>query len=322
MSPEVTGREGEGVDDYSSLGDTTVDEHTPPDTGREPSGHHKTTESPFASSVSIGTPYHDPHPVDGLSAVRRQLRERGLSAAGTDIVMASWKPGTEKQYRPHINRWIQFCGKWTIDSLHPSVTDVLNFLSVTFHRGVGYECVNTARGALSAVGIVLEGCRVGNHPLVNRFLRGVFNLRLPTPRYAETWDVAPVLQKLRTMDPLDCLSLKELTLKLVMLMALTQAARVQTLHLLMLRNISIGEDDISIWLGDNIKQCRPNFNVRVVKFGAYVEDARLCVYVTFKKYLKLTEKIRKEFVNDNGKLFISFMKPHKNVSKDTVARSG
>ena len=46
----------------------------------------------------------------------------------------------------------------------------------------------------------------------------------------------------------------------------------------------------------------------------------MCVYVTLKNYLKLTEKIRKEFGNDNGKLLISFIRPHKNVSKDTVAR--
>jgi len=185
---------------------------------------------------------------------------------------------------------------------------------------VGYDCVNTARGALSALGIVVEGCRAGNHPLVNRFLRGVFNLRPSKPRYAEAWDVKPVLQKIRTMDPLHCLSLKELAFKWVMLMALTQAARVQTLHLLMLRNISIGEDSISVWLGGNIKQCRPKFNVQVVKFHAYAQDARLCVYVTLKKYIEKTEKLRKEFGNDNGKLLISFIKPHKNVSKDTVAR--
>lgn len=156
-------------------------------------------------------------------------------------------------------------------------------MSETFHRGVGYECVNTARGTLSSLGIVVDGCRAGNHPLVNRFLRGVFNLRPPKPRYTETWDVQPVLEKLRTMVPLKCLSLKDLTLKLVMLMALTQAARVQTLHLLVLRNIDIGVDSISVELGGNIKQCRPKFNVQLVKFQAYVRDKRLCVYETLKQ---------------------------------------
>ena len=159
-----------------------------------------------------------------LPLVREQLRERGVSSASTDIIMASWRPATAKQYRPHIKRWLQFCGRKCINSFNPTVADTVNFLSDTFHRGVGYDSVNTARGALSSLGIVVDGCRAGNHPLVNRLLRGIFNLRPPLPRFAETWDVQPVLQHLRTMDPLNSLSLKDLTFKLVMLMALTQAA--------------------------------------------------------------------------------------------------
>ncbi|KAK3890227.1 hypothetical protein Pcinc_005762 [Petrolisthes cinctipes] len=36
-------------------------------------------------------------------------------------------------------------------------------------------------GALSSLGIVVGGCRAGNHPLVNRFMKGVFNLRPSKP---------------------------------------------------------------------------------------------------------------------------------------------
>ncbi|XP_045101891.1 uncharacterized protein LOC123498642 [Portunus trituberculatus] len=115
---------------------------------------------------------------------------------------------------------------------------------------------------------------------VNRFLRGVFNLRPPMPRYTQTLDVKLVLEQLCTLEPLCTLTLKELTLKLVMLMALTQAARVQTLHLLVLKNIRIGETSICVSLGDNIKQCHPKFNVKFVNFTAYATDKRLCVCET------------------------------------------
>lgn len=167
---------------------------------------------------------------------------------------------------------------------------------------------------------MLEGYRAGTHPLINRFLRGVFNLRPSCPRYAETWDVQPVLEKLRTMDPLSELSLKELTLKLVMLMALTQAARVQTLHLLLGKGACIEESCITLWLGGNLKQCRPKFNIRMVKFLAYERDFRLCVVQTMKEYLVRTKNLRKNSDQDQGKLLISFIKPHGCVSKDTVAR--
>ena len=254
-----------------------------------------------------------------LPLVREQLRERGVSSAGTDIIMASWRPATAKQYRPHIKRWLQFCGRKCINSFNPTVADIVNFLSDTFHRGVGYDSVNTARGALSSLGIVVDGCRAGNHPLVNRLLRGIFNLRPPLPRFAETWDVQPVLQHLRTMDPLNSLSLKDLTFKLVMLMALTQAARMQTLHLLLLSGIQIKKDSISVRLQGHIKQSRPDFNVRSITFHAYSKDSRLCVCETLKFYIAQTEQLR-SLENDDECLLISFIKPHKGVSKDTIAR--
>lgn len=320
MSTENEGGESQGVDGCSNVDFPSLDGPSSANVDQGPQAHHSENKCTTTSLISGRTPDYDPHPIAGMSFVRQQLRGRGVSSEGTEIIMASWRPGTMRQYRPHIKRWSSFCDRWNINPSTPSVISVLNFLSETFHRGVGYESVNTARGALSALGITLEGCRAGNHPLINRFMRGVFNLRPSCPRYAETWDVQPVLQKLRSMSPLQDLSLKSLTLKLVMLMALTQAARVQTLHLLLYSNAIVDNNSVSLLLGGNIKQCRPKFNVRMFKFHAYLPDSRMCVVNTLKEYINRTENLRKEFGKDNGKLLISVVKPHKSVSKATVAR--
>ena len=58
-------------------------------------------------------------------------------------------------------------------------------------------------------------------------MTGVFNLRPTQPRYKEFWDVALVLDYLRTLMPVSDLSLKQLSYKLAMLIALTQASRTQ-----------------------------------------------------------------------------------------------
>ncbi|XP_063889338.1 uncharacterized protein LOC135116055 [Scylla paramamosain] len=139
-------------------------------------------------------------------------------------------------------------------------------------------------------------------------------------RYAAIWEVKPGLQRIRTMDPLHSISLKDQSLKLVMLMALMQAARVQTLHLLMLRNIAFGEDSVSVLLGGNIKQCKSKFNVHTIEFRAYTQDNRLCVFMTMKEHIERTEKLLTEFVNADGKLLISYIKPYRSVSEDMVAR--
>ena len=119
---------------------------------------------------------------------------------------------------------------------------------------------------------------------------GVFNLRPSIPRYVETWDIQLVLQKLQAMGLLCSLSLKELTLKLVMLMVLTQAARVQTLHLLLFGTIHSEKDSFFYLVrGQHIKQCRPKFNMYVVTCKAYAKNNGLYVCKTLKKYIVKTE---------------------------------
>ena len=59
-----------------------------------------------------------------------------------------------------------------------------------------------------------------SQPLVVRFLKGVYESRPSVPRYVETWDVTVVLKFLATLHPPSKLTLRELTLKLVMLVSL------------------------------------------------------------------------------------------------------
>ena len=69
------------------------------------------------------------------------------------------------------------------------------------------------------------------------FLTGVYNLQPTRPKYVETWDVSKVLSYLKTLSPVEDLSLKMLSYKLVMLIALTQASRSQSIALLTVDNI-------------------------------------------------------------------------------------
>lgn len=88
-----------------------------------------------------------------------------------------------------------------MDPPHPPVKDVLEFLQELYERGLRYSCLNTARSALSSI-IVLDGnVTVGNHPLVQRFLKGVFQTRPAFPRYTTTWDTSIVLTDLKTLHP-------------------------------------------------------------------------------------------------------------------------
>ena len=116
--------------------------------------------------------------------------------------MSSWRESTHKQYCSYAERWLQFCSEIKADLLHPNVSQVLNFLIKLYHTGIGHSALNTARSAVSALCSTNDGVHVplGTHPLVRRFMKGVFNLRPTKPRYSVTWDVNKVLDYIRSSN--------------------------------------------------------------------------------------------------------------------------
>ena len=110
----------------------------------------------------------------------------------------------QKQYQVYIRKWISFCDQREINRVHSSVALGLAFLVELYEQGLGYSSLNTARSEISS--FILLGnehiLRFGSHPLVIRFMKAF---------------VKAVF-----------ISLKDLTLKLVMLFALVATARVQT----------------------------------------------------------------------------------------------
>lgn len=129
-----------------------------------------------------------------------------------------------------------------MDPLSPPVGIVLDFLQELYDSGLGYSCINTARSALSTFLILENNVTIGAHPLVQRFIRGVFQARPALPRYTSMWDTSIVLRYLQTLHPLTDLSLKNLTYKLIMMCALVTGQRCQTIHLMSLKNMHMDED--------------------------------------------------------------------------------
>ena len=93
-----------------------------------------------------------------------------------------------------------------------------------FHQGRQYRTIGVHHSAIYSIHTPLEGVIVGQHPLVTKFMKGIFSLRPLKPRYFVTWDVNDVLQLLRSWFPAKSLSLKKLSLKLAMLVALITAS--------------------------------------------------------------------------------------------------
>ncbi len=65
----------------------------------------------------------------------------------------------------------------------------LDFLAELFEQGLQHRTINTIRSAVSMTHKQVEGTPIGQHPLVTRLLKGVYNKRPPMPKYSSTWDV-------------------------------------------------------------------------------------------------------------------------------------
>ena len=207
-----------------------------------------------------------------------------------------------------------YCGEKQVNPISPTVVQVVEFLTALFHQGLGYSALNSARSALST-SIVCDGVPVGQHPLVVRLLKGVFQLRPALPRNEVTWDPDIVLSYLKHLSPVKTISLKMLSLKLVTLLALLSGHRAQTLHLLDVKNMSISKNSAKFRFGDLLKQSRPGKHQAELSLKAYAPDRRLCIVTVLQEYLTRTREIRK-----HSQLFISFIQPHTAVSKSTISR--
>ena len=194
----------------------------------------------------------------------------------------------------------------------PTVTDVLEFLYTQIH--LSYASLNTARSALSYI-ISFDKVPAGQHPLVRRFLKGVFERKPPLNRHFDICDVKTVLDFLKTFSRNRCLCLKDLTLKLTMLLALVTIQRKQTLVRLKIAEPCMFKSDSQFvfHLDSHIKPSRPNYTVPPVIVPKYSVDADVCPYACLEEYLLRTKPVRNEDF-----LFISFIKPHKAVG--TLAR--
>lgn len=209
-----------------------------------------------------------------------------------------------------------FCGKRSADPFAPPIRLALEFLTELFTSGIGYSAINTARSALSCVACTPMGKPIGQHPMVVRLLKGVFQERPALPRNLVTWDPSVVLDYLKTMDEAKDLPLKDLSLKLVTLIALTTGQRAQTIHMLNLTNRRIVNDTHYFSIGQKLKQTRPGSHLPEVKLIPYAKNVKLCVVTHLQVYESKTKNLRG---GETG-LLVSYMRPHKRIAKDTVSR--
>ena len=258
---------------------------------------------------------------DRLAHLRQSYSSQGLSSEASDLMLASWRDKTNSNYGSSFSKWAGWCQRRGRNPHSGPVADVVNFLAELFSQGYQYQSLNCYRSAISSVHEKVDGNSIGVHPAVTRLLKGAFHSRPPQPRYSSFWDVGTVISYLQSLGGNDSLNLKHLTLKTVMLLALTRPSRSADLAKLDIQLMSYQTDGVTFRPAHLAKQSRSSKHLSDFFFPLFKDDPIICPVITLRAYEERTKEFRDlQSPNPKTSLFLSWIGKHNPVTSSTIAR--
>ena len=254
-------------------------------------------------------------PTGRLSFLARKLRDQGYDNQTIELVLDAWRPSTCKVYGNYLRKWALFCMEGRINIYKPRLAQACRFLRTLADRGLGHGAVNAARSALATILPMFGGYAFGKHPVVCALVKGVYERNPPQPKYVKFWDVQKVFKVLKEWGRNSSLNLKMLTLKLSVLLLLVTSQRGQTILALSVDTLEV--EEVAVFrLKKLLKHNKLGDPLDTLILKPFDECYRLCPVRALKEYIKRTQSLR----GRETQLLISFVRPHKAVSRDTLAR--
>ena len=153
-----------------------------------------------------------------------------------------------------------------------------------------------------------------NSVVIKKLFKFFYQQRPLRPRYSTFWPVEQLLNFLKSWFPLDDLSLKNLTLKTIALIALTSSDRGQTLHKATIHNMKISPTKIEFVIREKVKNTRKVLKPTIITcVSSAIPELDVASHVSF--YLEKTQEYRDE----KGQVFLSWL-TKKPVVKQSLAR--
>ena len=256
-----------------------------------------------------------------VAYLKQSYSTQNISESASRLLLASWREKSSKSYDSLFRKWVSWCEERNTNPITSPVNEVVNFLANLHEQGYSYRSLNAYRSAISSTHDRVDGVAIGQHPLVCRLLTGVFNSNPPQPRYTSTWDVNVVIEYLKTLPSNPTLPLKLLTMKTVMLFALTKSSRSSDLCLLSVEHYQLTPEGICFFPTGLTKQSRAGRITNEIFFHRFPEDESICPVSTAMHYIRRTESLRlTESKHKQSKMFISWIKPHHSVTSASIAR--
>ena len=242
--------------------------------------------------------------------------QEGFSEDAADLLMDKWRDGTKGSYEASWGKWASWARGWKINPFQATIADVVNFLSDMHREGKAYGTINGYRSAISSLHPSIGKQSIGENKDVCAVMAGIFKRNPPKPKYSEFWDVQTVLTYVKAMGTNDRLLVRDLGMKLAMLIALVTAGRSSDLALLDTSLMVRKGDDFVFFIQGLSKTRRvgqPPPKVDIIKFE---EDLELDPVACLNEYLTRTKNLRPK---EGNRLFLSSVTPFKPVQSSTIA---
>lgn len=194
----------------------------------------------------------------------------------------------------------------------PTISEVIEFLQREFDRGLSHSSLNISRSAIS----LITEADIGNDPAMRRYFKGISKARPSKPKYNYTWNPKCILDYFSSKPSNENLTFKELSYKLITLLALVTGHRIQTLSLIKIENIIVSDAKVMVLIPDRIKTSKRGAYQPLLELPFFRDNVKICPASSLIQYLNITEPKRGEI----SELFISLGKGKcKAVCKQTLS---
>ena len=133
----------------------------------------------------------------------------------------------------------------------------------------------------------------------------------------DIWDLTLLLKYYEQKENNDCLQFKELVKKAVMLFLILGARRKQALFTLSVDNIVFKENKVILLPNKNMKHTKGNRPLERLIYHHYSDSEKLCIVKCLQSYIEIRKTLVTRDIRD---LIISYCKPNKPVSSETISR--
>ena len=167
------------------------------------------------------------------------MQEAGLSPDAIGIAIRARRASTVSSYDSRLGKFFGWAREADVNPMEASIGYISDFLMYLFNSGLQVVTIKHYRSAISSIhrGFT-DGSTVGTNEAISCLIKGMFHTRPTVRRLAPTWSINEVLVALAKppYEPMGTISLQQLTMKTVFLVAAASARRRSTIHALTVKD--------------------------------------------------------------------------------------